>query len=362
MGNMSAGQGGLPSMPSYLNPDGTVNWANIGGSVLGAGAGIISANNPQGTTTAPPSWLASQFQNTFGAANQFYNSANPVYTGQLTASLSPEEQAGITGAKSLANGVSPADVSSWLNPYTSSVIDTTNSNLNRQRDLELGQVNDQAQAAGAYGGDRQAVADSLTNYNADQVLAQTDASLNQANFQNAESEANANQGLKVQGNQNEIAAGQLQTNQSQLGLSNTYAAWQAQQAQRIANLNALYGSTASTAALRSSGTTSTKGSPVTAGILGGGTSSPIAGIGSAIFSKVLGSGGNGGGAPASNPYTLPANFGQVNTNLPTSFSFNNVPGMNSAYASTPIPGTTFDPNTSNNYFGGDGSYQDYTGG
>jgi hypothetical protein len=353
MGNMSAGQG------SFYNSDGTINWNAVGttvGNVGGAAYGAITANNPKGSTMASPSWLTNAFTNNISAGQAFYKSAPVTYGGPLTASLSPEEQAGIAGAKPLANGVNPADVQSWLNPYTTNVVDTTNTQLNRQRQLELGQVDSNAQAAGAFGGDRQSVAEGITNQNADMALASTDASLENTGYQTAVSDAFQNNQAKLAGNQNEIAAGQLQTNQAQTADTNAYNAWQTSNAQRIANLNALYASTSNPSGVRGVGTqTPAKGSPLVGAVLGG-SNGVLGQAGGAIFSGVKGLFGGGGSTPPAVNGTqgMPGTVGFDPNSASGGFNFGTVPGVNSSYNSGPSNAPT--QIGSGGYFDADGNW------
>lgn len=78
-----------------------------------------------------------------------------------------------------------SDMSAYMNPYTSQVIDQTLGDINRQRQMS---VNDQAGGftkAGAFGGSRQGVADSLTNEAYGRTAAQTSATLRSQGFDTA---------------------------------------------------------------------------------------------------------------------------------------------------------------------------------
>ena len=54
-------------------------------------------------------------------------------------------------------------INTYMNPYTQQVIDTSMADLERQRQQSIVQTAGQATSAGAYGGSRQGVAESLTN-------------------------------------------------------------------------------------------------------------------------------------------------------------------------------------------------------
>lgn len=88
-----------------------------------------------------------------------------------------------------AGQLSTADLSPYMNPYTSDVADTTADELARQNQIQ--QTNDAAQAtaAGAFGGSRSAVLQSLDDDNYQRDLNQTLAGLNQANYTQAQGAA-----------------------------------------------------------------------------------------------------------------------------------------------------------------------------
>ncbi len=78
-----------------------------------------------------------------------------------------------------------SDLSPYMNPYTSQVVDQTLADINRQRQMS---VNDQAGGftkAGAFGGSRQGVADSLTNEAYGRTAASTAATLRSQGFDTA---------------------------------------------------------------------------------------------------------------------------------------------------------------------------------
>lgn len=88
-----------------------------------------------------------------------------------------------------AQPLTGVDLSGYMNPYTRSVIDSTLSDLGRQQQIQ--DVNDASMAtkAGAFGGSRSAVLQSLDHANYARQAAQTAASLNQANFAQAQGAA-----------------------------------------------------------------------------------------------------------------------------------------------------------------------------
>lgn len=157
-----------------------------------------------------------QYQDNYAKAQSNANSLTP-YQGQITAGFNPT-QTQAQGVLStiatdptyannnnsaigavqgvLANPISASQLSGtnldpYLNPYTKDVINTTNNAIGLQRQTANTQDNQQATAAGAFGGSRSGVANALTNQYYDQNTAATDAGLNQANFSQAQNAAAA---------------------------------------------------------------------------------------------------------------------------------------------------------------------------
>lgn len=57
----------------------------------------------------------------------------------------------------------PLNVGAFNNPYQQEVIDNTQADIERQRQMAINSLGAQAQGAGAYGGSRQGVAEGMTN-------------------------------------------------------------------------------------------------------------------------------------------------------------------------------------------------------
>lgn len=190
------------------------------------GGGAPDNTTTTSTTNLDPTmkaWLGQNYTAAQGVANQQYNP----YTGQMVAPnnydqqyaggmlYSNAQQGGIgQGAVSqginAANGVAgyqPQQVGTgtwnaqaaqqYTNPYTQSVIDTTNAQIQRNLGQTQQATNSQATTAGAYGGTRQAVANSMNTLNANQVMASTDAQLNDQAYNNAQTQFNADQSRQL---------------------------------------------------------------------------------------------------------------------------------------------------------------------
>ena len=118
--------------------------------------------------------------------------------------------AGYTPQNVTAGTLPGTDLSGYMNPFQQDVIDATLKQLGQARDAGIMSDNQRASAAGAFGGDRQAVLNSLTDKNYLNTAASTLAGLNSANFAQAQnaatndlnrqfSAATANQGAGLQG-------------------------------------------------------------------------------------------------------------------------------------------------------------------
>ena len=161
----------------------------------------------------------------------------------------------VTGQDYSASTYDPAqlastDLSPYLNPYTSDVINTSMNDLARQTAQQISAGQGQATAAGAFGGSREGVADALTNEAAQRTGASLFANLNQSNF--AQAQAAALQDILAkntagQFNANALnTAGEFNAGQNQQALLanqnvdlNTAAANQAaENAARLANQSA----------------------------------------------------------------------------------------------------------------------------
>lgn len=83
----------------------------------------------------------------------------------------------------------PNSIAQYESPYTQQVIDAGTADLNKQRDQVLTQNAGQATAQHAFGGDRAAVADSLTNNDFGNQIASFVANTRNAGFNQAENTA-----------------------------------------------------------------------------------------------------------------------------------------------------------------------------
>lgn len=90
------------------------------------------------------------------------------------------------------------NIGAFQNPYQQQVVDTTMMDMNRAREMAVGQVGDQAMQAGAYGGSRHGVAEAETNRGYFDTMGRTMAGIRAAGFDSAVGNAFQNQQMQSQ--------------------------------------------------------------------------------------------------------------------------------------------------------------------
>lgn len=174
------------------------------------GGSSNSSQSSQSQTSYDPELKGLQVGN-YAAAQQTAAQPFQAYTG----SLQPTSNANLSGASSAADAlahfapttvtapsiaadqvstpgsVSADQIKGYMDPFTQNVVDTTNADLERQRLQQITQNQGAATAAGAYGGSRHGVVDSLTNEAAQRTMASTDANLRSQGYGTALTAAQA---------------------------------------------------------------------------------------------------------------------------------------------------------------------------
>jgi hypothetical protein len=152
------------------------------------------------TTSQPPSQFLNAYQGLVGAAQNVTSQPPQSYSGPLVAGFTPQQQQAfstISNAQGLAQpyinsaasefGAANAPfyntVGSYESPYTSAVTAPLQALFDQQNAQQLQQVHGNATAAGAYGGDRTAVADALTAQQQNLSEAPTLANVLQGGYQ-----------------------------------------------------------------------------------------------------------------------------------------------------------------------------------
>lgn len=127
---------------------------------------------------------------------------------------------GASGITNAANTLSPASLQQWESPYTQQVVGATEAQFNNQNAIQQTQLAGNAASAGAFGGDRQAVAQSVLAGQQQAQEAPVIAGLENQGYQTALGAAQQQAGLQTQA---ATAAGQLGLSGAegagQLGLS-----------------------------------------------------------------------------------------------------------------------------------------------
>lgn len=174
------------------------------------GGTVQPTGQPMGAQPmATPAAAQNVYQQSAGAYRQALGGtqAGMAYTPEQVAAQNVQAQQAAGG------------IPTYMNPYTQQVIDTSMSDLERQRQMQMNQLGAQAQAARAFGGSRQGVAEALTNEAFARQGGQLAAGLRQQGFQTALGAA-----------QQDVATAQ------QAALANQAAQLQAQQSNQQAGL------------------------------------------------------------------------------------------------------------------------------
>lgn len=175
-----------------------------------------SQTTTQSNTIDPK--LMSMYQQNFADATKVGNTPFTPYTAERVASFSPTQVQGqglltdisknnvgagtLNQAKAGTSGVlgftpqtvtagqlSNTDLSPYMNPYTNDVINASLADLQRARAQQQIADNQSATAAGAFGGTRQSVRDSLTTDDYLRNVGSLTASLRNTGYQNAQNAA-----------------------------------------------------------------------------------------------------------------------------------------------------------------------------
>jgi hypothetical protein len=166
------------------------------------------------------------FNERAGRVDQLIDSS-PVepYGGRMTADLSDAERSAMEFFQRLqegGGGFAGADLSPYMNPYLDEVLGATMGDINRQRDLAVGQTGDAAMRAGAFGGSRHGVAQAETERAYGDIAARTAAGLRGDAFNQAAGLFGQDQSRMMQGAMGAAGIGGLQRQQEQMGLDREY--------------------------------------------------------------------------------------------------------------------------------------------
>ena len=129
-----------------------------------------------------------------------------------------DKQANLTADQVQAGQIASTDLGAYTNPYETQVVQQSLDDLERSRLMQQNQLGAQANAAGAFGGSRQGIAEAETNRAFADQAARTASGLRQTGFQNAQQLAGQDIGYNMQaGLANQGANLQAGTTNAQLG-------------------------------------------------------------------------------------------------------------------------------------------------
>ena len=193
-----------------------------------AAAGIAGAAHFAPQQVSAPSYGAAQVTNPGYYQGLGYTAA-PAGATSYNATMGQASQIGAGQVHDVnAQTVGSTNFSTYMNPYTQSVIDTTTQQLARNNAQQQQQISSQAAMNGAFGGDRSAIAAQEQNRNYDQTLGQTVAGLNNQNFMQAQAAATGDVSRNLTAQQSNQSTG-LNIAGQNLNSSNTFG---------LANMNA----------------------------------------------------------------------------------------------------------------------------
>lgn len=298
-------------------------------------------------TSSPPNEVYSMYSDMLKRAQGVSNTPYTPYGGELTAGLSPTQQAGIgnvnqgTGmampafqqaigiAGQAASPLTQQDVQQWVNPWTQNVVDATQNQFNNQNSQQQQQLKGNQIAQGALGNSRNAVSQGILSNQQQLAQAPVIAGLNSQGYQQGVNTALAAKGSAMSGAQGlaglgagaqnigmqQLGAGGVEQQTQQAADTAMYQQWlnkQAypyQQTQWLAGLGTGVGSQmGGTTVGNSQGTSAQAGPSPTSQILGAGTSmaSMAMMMGLATGGRVKGfAGGGRAEGVAGSPQTIP---------------------------------------------------------
>jgi hypothetical protein len=160
--------------------------------------------------------VASRGYNAAQTGSTGYNAATGQAQGYNAAQA--QRQGNINAERVNAGQIASTDLSTYMNPYTNQVVDTSLKDIERSRQIAANETAAAATKAGAFGGSRQAIMEAESDRNYLDQAARTAANLRQSGFQNAQQMAGQDIATQMQaGLANQQAGLQAQTTNANLG-------------------------------------------------------------------------------------------------------------------------------------------------
>jgi Phage tail lysozyme/Chaperone of endosialidase len=213
------------------------------------------------SSSGPPPQVMAEYQGLVDRATNVANQPYQPYTGEQVAPLSSQTLSGLGGISQYSGAAQPylgaagamtmgasapvnpaqfqgmGSLSPFMNPFTSSVVDTTQAEMNNQNQQQAQFLNSANISSGAFGGDRAGIGQAILANQQQLAEAPTIAGLNQANFSQAMQDWTGQQGVNLaaqQANRSAQLAGGAQL--GQIGLSAQQAGLQGAQAETQAGM------------------------------------------------------------------------------------------------------------------------------
>lgn len=174
----------------------------------------FKGQNTVQTQSGPPPDVLANYNQVYSQAQNVAAQPFTPYSGSTVAGFTPMQQAGFNDINTAANAAQPfqnaaagyvtnaatsidpsnfgGTVSQYQSPYTQQVVDATQKQFNNNNAIQQNQLSGNAASAGAFGGDRQAVAQAVLAGQQDAQQAPVIAGLYNTGFQNAASAAESN--------------------------------------------------------------------------------------------------------------------------------------------------------------------------
>ena len=234
---------------------------------MGSGSTNTNSQQQQISQTQLPPWINQAAQQNYALAQNVAARPLTQYQGQQVADIGPQTQqawnlaatsggagadqynaaqaayltaAGTPATQVTPNTLSGANLQPYMNPYTQSVINSTLPIMQQGLALSQNQNQDQAAAANAYGGSRQAIQQGVTQAQGAMNQAQMAAQLNQANYTQAQQGAEYDIGQNMTAQQANQQANQANINSminAGTGLAGLGTAAQTNQRQQFLELS-----------------------------------------------------------------------------------------------------------------------------
>lgn len=177
---------------------------------MGSKNPTTSTNNSSSSTYNANPAVQSATQNLVGSATKQSGNPYQAFTGQMVSGTTGQQQLGygqiqnaagvfapfLQSATGALNGIpqfNAATMQNYMSPYTSSVVQSTEAQLNNQDQQQQAALTGNAISAGAFGGDRAAVAASVLGGQQDIANNATIANLENTGYLNAQNELNTQQ-------------------------------------------------------------------------------------------------------------------------------------------------------------------------